>query len=87
MSLIIVGVGNADFQTMKVLDADEEPLQADGLKMARDIVQFVPMVNFQQAGDPVLMCALLAKEVLAELPDQIVQYFESKGIRPPGMHQ
>ena len=44
MSIIIVGVGSADFSAMEFLDADEEPLYSQTLKkqMERDIVQFVP---------------------------------------------
>lgn len=33
LSIIIVGVGNADFKAMEVLDADVVPLEADGETM------------------------------------------------------
>jgi hypothetical protein len=39
MSIIIVGVGSADFSNMNKLDADTEPLQANGRYAMRDITQ------------------------------------------------
>ncbi len=39
LSIVIVGVGDADFSAMKVLDADDVPLSYKGKSMARDIVQ------------------------------------------------
>lgn len=40
LSIVIVGVGEADFESMDVLDADEEPLYSRKYKkyMSRDIV-------------------------------------------------
>ena len=46
MSIIIIGVGNADFTDMERLDADKKALQFDGRKASRDIVQFVPFKKF-----------------------------------------
>ena len=47
MSIIIVGVGPADFKAMDVLDADKGLLKsADGQVAKRDIVQFVPFREF-----------------------------------------
>ena len=41
LSIVIVGVGQADFSNMDRLDADTTPLvDRRGRKMARDIVQF-----------------------------------------------
>lgn len=43
MSIIIVGVGNADFTDMHVLDGDDGVLRSPrGEPALRDIVQFVP---------------------------------------------
>lgn len=78
----MVGVGNADFSAMDELDADTVPLNHNGVYAARDIVQFVPFRNFQSVKDPVLARAYLAKEVLAEIPDQVVEYMRSKRIAP-----
>jgi hypothetical protein len=42
MSVIIVGVGNADFKDMERLDSDGVKLKLNGQEAVRDIVQFVP---------------------------------------------
>ena len=42
ISIIIIGVGNADFERMRVLDSDEKILRnSSGQAAMRDIVQFV----------------------------------------------
>lgn len=51
MSVIIVGVGNADFSDMQVLGGDDGVLRsARGEPALRDIVQFVPFHNFKQVS-------------------------------------
>ncbi|XP_067010318.2 copine-8 [Anabrus simplex] len=82
VSIIIVGVGNADFALMDVLDADTVPLCYQGVQASRDIVQFVPFRNFQRYGDVRQAKAYLAKEVLMEIPDQIVSFMKSRNIKP-----
>ncbi|XP_036414538.1 copine-4 [Colossoma macropomum] len=78
MSIIIVGVGNADFTDMQTLDGDDGILRSPkGEPVLRDIVQFVPFRNFKHASP-----AALAKTVLAEVPNQVVDYYNSKGIKP-----
>lgn len=48
MSIIIVGVGGADFSAMEFLDGDDGILRsATGEPAMRDIVQFVPFRQFQ----------------------------------------
>jgi len=42
LSIIIVGVGSANFQQMDILDGDIVRLSANGVFAERDIVQFVP---------------------------------------------
>lgn len=42
LSIIIVGVGNADFTNMVRLDGDNGLFSSKGRRAARDIVQFVP---------------------------------------------
>lgn len=76
LSIIIVGVGPADFSNMNVLDADDTPLSSGGRTMARDIVQFVPFARFKHHG------AQLAAEVLREIPGQVVTFAKSRGIQP-----
>lgn len=48
MSIIIVGVGAADFTDMRMLDGDDGKLRSpNGEAAARDIVQFVPFRDFK----------------------------------------
>lgn len=48
MSIIIVGVGAADFSAMEFLDSDDKLLTSPrGDVASRDIVQFVPFRDFQ----------------------------------------
>ena len=51
MSIIIVGVGNADFSDMRLLDGDDGTLRCPrGVPAARDIVQFVPFRDFKDVS-------------------------------------
>lgn len=78
ISVIIIGIGTADFTNMDVLDADEEPLyDRNGRKADRDLVQFVPFKDFKNDGQK------LAEQVLEEVPRQIVEYYQHKKM-PPG---
>ncbi|NXF36036.1 CPNE2 protein, partial [Nyctibius bracteatus] len=78
MSIIIVGVGNADFAAMEFLDGDSRVLRSHtGEEAVRDIVQFVPFRDFRNAPKETL-----AKAVLAELPQQVVQYFKHRNLPP-----
>mmetsp|Transcript_27422 Transcript_27422/g.54902 ORF Transcript_27422/g.54902 Transcript_27422/m.54902 type:complete len:538 (-) Transcript_27422:249-1862(-) len=74
MSIIIVGVGSADFSGMKVLDDDKGSLRAGGKAVERDIVQFVQHTNEE--------FPILAQKVLEEIPDQLLKYMESHHIMP-----
>ena len=77
ISIIIVGLGNCKFNNMKILDGDEEPLcNCNGEKVVRDIVKFVSFNQFM--NNPVG----LAKEVLEEIPTQVVEFFNYIGIEP-----
>ncbi|XP_062376721.1 copine-3 isoform X1 [Sardina pilchardus] len=79
MSIIIVGVGGADFTAMEFLDGDDGRLRApNGETASRDIVQFVPFRNFQNAPKEAL-----AQSVLAEVPGQLVTYFNMYKLSPP----
>ncbi|XP_064607159.1 copine-8-like isoform X2 [Liolophura sinensis] len=84
MSIIIVGVGDADFTAMDILDADDDPLVSNGRRAERDIVQFVPLKNFvnRQGMNVQLTQARLAKEVLAEVPTQVISYMKKNNIVP-----
>ena len=84
MSIIIVGVGDVDFEDMEELDGDLVRLTAsDGQVAERDIVQFVPFKNFAQLGLNSPETKLqLANEVLAEIPAQFLGYMKANGIKP-----
>ncbi|EGD81311.1 hypothetical protein PTSG_11347 [Salpingoeca rosetta] len=79
MSIIIVGVGNADFSAMSFLDADVQPLSYGGRDAVRDIVQFVPFNQYSTRPDSQ---AALASAVLAEVPGQFESFMRAKGITP-----
>ena len=75
ISVIIIGIGKADFTNMNVLDADENPLINDkGVKAVRDLVQFVPFGKYESNPEK------LAEEVLAEIPKQLIEYYEQNNI-------
>ncbi|XP_026058973.1 copine-8-like [Carassius auratus] len=83
MSIIIVGVGPAEFDEMIELDGDEVRISSRGRFAERDIVQFVPFRDYiDRRGNHILSMARLAKDVLAEIPDQFLQYMRSRGIKP-----
>jgi len=77
LSIIIIGVGQSSFPNCKRFDADDVPLiNSKGIKMTRDIVQFVKFNDFKTDS------AKLAAEVLAELPHQLVEFMQKKSISP-----
>ena len=70
ISIIIIGVGKYNFDSMEVLDGDDIPLKdSNGKICMRDIVQFVPFSKYSNNSN------LLSIEVLKELPDQIESYY------------
>ncbi|KAK7258765.1 hypothetical protein RIF29_24350 [Crotalaria pallida] len=78
LSVLIVGVGNADFKSMEVLDADNgRRLESSTGRIAtRDIVQFVPMREVQSGQISVVQA------LLEELPDQFLSFMRSRDIKP-----
>jgi len=77
ISVIIIGIGDADFRNMDVLDADDEPLMdSRNRKADRDLVQFVPFKKFSYNGER------LAQEVLEEIPRQVIEYYQHQKIPP-----
>ena len=77
LSVIIIGIGRANFKEMNILDGDDVPLvSSKGKIRARDLVQFVPFSKFKNEGKK------LAMEVLAEIPRQIVEYYRLKNLNP-----
>ncbi len=51
LSIIIVGVGNADFGNMNKLDGDNGLFGSNGQRAQRDIVQFVPFRDLNLDGN------------------------------------
>lgn len=78
LSVLIVGVGGADFTEMEILDADNgRRLESTTGRVAtRDIVQFVPMREVQAGAKP------LVQALLEELPVQFLTFIRSRGIKP-----
>jgi len=75
-SIVIVGVGDEEFEKMEALDADKGRLRSkDGREAKRDIVQFVKFNEAVKRGD-------LAAQVLKEIPRQLVSYMKSIGFFP-----
>ena len=82
LSVIIIGIGDADFKKMEILDGDEVPLiSSNGKKRVRDLVQFVPFSKFQNDEK------ILSKEVLEEIPRQIVEYYSMNNLNPNKIKQ
>uniref|UniRef100_A0A6A7FQ31 Copine-8-like n=1 Tax=Hirondellea gigas TaxID=1518452 RepID=A0A6A7FQ31_9CRUS len=97
LSIIIVGVGNADFSAMEELDGDAVRISSNGRTAVRDIVQFVPFREFLKgmegkAGarggvgggrmDPNAARIRLAREVLAEVPSQFLSFMKDNSVKP-----
>ena len=77
LSVIIIGIGKGDFTKMIELDGDEKPLKSStGKVRKRDLVQFVPFEKYQNDKN------LLFMEVLAEIPRQIIEYYQFKNLNP-----
>ncbi|BHF72084.1 Copine-9 [Sparganum proliferum] len=82
ISIIIVGIGSADFSAMEELDGDDVRLTSRGQRAERDIVQFVPFDDFCGYESLLELKRELARAVLAEIPDQLISYMRSKAIKP-----
>ncbi|XP_040581685.1 copine-8 [Lepeophtheirus salmonis] len=86
MSIIIIGVGSADFSSMIELDSDDALLKdEDGNVAARDIVQFVEMAKYvkkAENGDIFWDRASLAYQVMVEIPKQVLEWTSKRGIKP-----
>ncbi|CAH2073719.1 unnamed protein product [Thlaspi arvense] len=78
LSILIVGVGGADYKEMEVLDGDKgERLESSSGRVAsRDIVQFVALRDIQYGEVSVV------EALLAELPSQFLAYMKNRNITP-----
>ncbi|KAK8893511.1 hypothetical protein M9Y10_021933 [Tritrichomonas musculus] len=78
LSIVIVGVGDANFDAMERLDGDRNKLvSSTNVQAKRDIVQFVPFRKYSANSG-----MMLASEVLAEIPTQVNQYCSTHGFIP-----
>ena len=80
ISIIIIGVGDADFTEMNALDSDDRLLRHGDLVAKRDIVQFVELRQFVSGS--YWSKDLLAKNILAEIPAQLSSWMKMKGFKP-----
>jgi hypothetical protein len=71
LSVVIVGIGGADFSAMKFLDDFQESVAG-----GRDICTFVEFSFFADNR------SALSKATLSQIPKQLVDYFYGKGILP-----
>ena len=79
LSIIIVGIGTADFSLMDILDGDKFPLKnSKGELRKRDIVQFVRFEDFKK-HNAIDYGTDLTEEVLKEIPTQVEEYYEKCG--------
>ena len=77
LSIVIVGVGSADFSKMDILDGTGDPLIHNGVHCVRDIVQFLPFGDRKDEH-----YSTIGENSLREIPHQIVSYFRMKNRYP-----
>ena len=86
ISIIIVGIGDADFTAMETLDSDEFVLvNSQNQKARRDICQFVELSEFKEEmpdGTVVTHIDKLAEKVLEEVPDQLCGFMKERNLKP-----
>lgn len=70
MSVVIVGIGDGDFERMEFLDEHDPSIEG-----GRDITKFVKFNAYHSYN-------VLTGAVLDEIPDQLVDYYFTKGILP-----
>ena len=87
LSIIIVGVGNADFKAMEELGSDKAKVSYGDHEASRDIVHFVPFRDFQNklGSERPDIKHLLARKVLAKVPDQFLSYMVAQNVAPGGL--
>lgn len=90
MSIIIVGVGDDDFSGMVKLDSDKKMLKSRTGRLAeRDIVQFTALKDMQKIADNAKVTGstldvhdLVSRDLLAEIPAQVTEYFTQHKMPP-----
>lgn len=81
ISIVVVGIGKADFTDMRRLDGDLQPLKnGKNQQMIRDIVQFVTLDSVEKNRELVKDYEkeehFLTKAIYREVPEQIIEYYE-----------
>jgi len=77
LSIIIIGLGNSNFEKMIELDGDDVILRnTQGRPTRRDIVQFVKFNDYRHGSKQAL-----AEQVLEEVPEQVVSYLVQNKIK------
>jgi len=78
ISIVIIGVGNNDFSSVKKLCGDQNGKLRDsrGIPIAREIVTFVSFKEFGGNATEVIA------EALKEIPEQFVEYHLMNGTKP-----
>ena len=77
LSIIIIGIGNANFDSMASLYGVSTPMiNSNGTKKFRDIVQFVHFNKYRNNPD------MLAEKVLEEIPRQLIEYYSMNSLYP-----
>lgn len=78
LSVVIVGIGEADFKGMAFLDEHDAAVEE-----GRDITKFVRFNDYKSFN-------ALTEAVLDEIPDQLVNFFYERGLMPgqaEGLHE
>ena len=70
LSVVILGIGDADFSGMEFLDSFDAEIES-----GRDITKFVQFNDYKSY-------TALTEAVLDEIPDQLVDYFYERGVMP-----
>jgi len=80
LSVIIIGIGDNDFESMDILDGNDEPLiSSDGIKRQRDIVKFVRFEDCRNDTEKI------TEELLDEIPRQLIDYYTMNNIYPSNL--
>jgi len=77
LSIVIVGVGGADYAQMDVLVKADTLKDSHGKKPSRNIVQFASMREFAKEHP-----SKLAEKTLKEVSKQMIEYCKLKGVQP-----
>lgn len=75
LSCVLVGIGDGDFSGMEDLDNHDQDTE-----VGRDITKFVRFNDYIESNE--INKQGICEAVLDEIPEQLVTYFQKKGIQP-----